>query len=116
MIKRLFGAALLALALVASVVPAVALAVEDTAPQEGEPLEGATPEGEVEEEAPSIGEIGTDVARSEFFPEEYVSPTWFQWVLYPTLAIGVVMALGLLLYYLFRQPDFARERREKSRR
>lgn len=114
MTKRLFGAALLALALVITVLPTVALAAEDTTATEGAGGEGT---GEVEEGVTSIEQIGTDAAREGgFFPEEYVSPSWFQWVLYPTIAIGALMALGLLSYYLFRQPDFARERREKSRR
>lgn len=109
MIKRLLGAALVALMLVITVLPVAALAVDEGTVQPGE-------EGVVEEGRPGIDEIGTDVARSEgFFPEEYVSPSWFQWVLYPTIIIGVIMAVGLLLYYLFRQPSFAEER-EKSRK
>ena len=114
MTRRLLGAALLALLLVITVLPAAASAVEDTGTQTGAqptPAEGAEAEG-----PPSIEEIGTDVARSEgFFPEEYVSPSWFQWALYPAIVIGVIMTIGLLLYYLFRQPSFAAER-EKSRK
>lgn len=107
MIKRLLGAALLAVLLVATVMPTVASAAEDAAVEEG---------GEAVEPLPNIDEIGTDYARSEaFFPAEYESPTWFQWVLYPVIAVGVLMALGILIYYLVRQPSFAEERREKTR-
>ena len=106
MIKRLLGAALLAVLLLTASLPTVAVAAEDTAAEGGEAV--GPP--------PGIDEIGTDVARSEgFFPEEYVSPTWFQWVLYPVIAVGILMALGILVYYLVRQPSFAEERREKSR-
>lgn len=108
MMKRLLGAALLVLALLATA-PTAVLAAAGPASEPG-PGEGAV------EHVPSIDEIGTDIARSEgFFPEEYQSPTWFQWVLYPMIAIGVLMAFGMLAYYLVKQPSFARERREKSR-
>lgn len=81
-----------------------AVAVEDVVPEGGE-VEGP----------PSIDEIGTDVARSEgFFPAEYTSPTWFQWLLFPTIIVAVIMALALLLYYLFRQPSFAAERQKSK--
>jgi hypothetical protein len=106
MTKRLLGAALLTLLLVTSMAP-LAAATEET---------GAT-EGAAHEPMPEMDEVVTVEARSEgFVPEEYVSPSWFQWLLYPSIIIGVIMVIGLLLYYLARQPAFAEERRQKSRR
>lgn len=103
MLKRLIGAALLAALLVPVALPVVALAAEG-----GEAVE--------QEELPTIDEIGTDTAREEgYFPEEYVSPSWFQWVLYPAIILGVLITLVLLLYYLAKQPSFAEERK-KSRK
>ena len=110
MMKRLFGAALLALLLVTTVTtvaPVAVLGAEETTATEGaEP--GPMPE---------LEEVVTAEARSEgFVPDDYVSPSWFQWLLYPAIVIGVIMVVGLLLYYLARQPAFAEERRQKSRR
>lgn len=112
MTKRLLGAALMAVLLV-TVVPVAAVAAEAGAEVEA----GATPEGGAAEPLPDISEIGTQEAREAgYFPEEYESPAWFKWVLYPTIIIGVLMALGILGYYLLRQPDFAEERKRSSRR
>ena len=98
-------AVVLALALLV-VVPTVAAAVEED-----------SVEAEEVEPRPELSEIGTQAAREGgFFPEEYESPQWFQWLLYPLIVVGVLMAIGILGYYLLRQPDFERERRTSSRR
>ncbi len=53
----------------------------------------------------------------EYCPEPYEEPSWFQWLIYPLLIAGLVMATGMLVAYLIWQPRFAREREEnKSRR
>lgn len=107
MVKRLIGAALLAVLLVPFALPVAVLAAE--AGEGGEAVE--------QEALPPIEEIGTDTAREEgFFPEEYTSPSWFQWVLYPTIILGVVITLVLLFYYLAKQPEFAEERKKSSKR
>lgn len=103
MLKRLIGAALLAALLVPVALPVAALAAEDGGAVE-------------QEELPSIDEIGTDAARDGgFFPEEYVSPSWFQWVLYPAIILGVLITLVLLFYYLAKQPSFAEERKKSKK-
>lgn len=112
MTKRLLGAALLSVLLLTTLptAPAVAAEAGEAGTEAAVPEEGAAP-------LPEISEVGTQVARDAgYFPEEYESPAWFQWVLYPTIIIGVLMALGLLGYYLLRQPDFAEERKRSSRR
>lgn len=52
----------------------------------------------------------------EFFPEEYTEPSFFQWISVPVLLIGLVIAVALLGAYLWWQPRFAAERRQKQRR
>lgn len=52
----------------------------------------------------------------EFFPEEYEEPSFFQWISIPVLLAGLVIAGLMLFAYLWWQPKFAAERREKQRR
>lgn len=102
MSKRLLGVAittLLALALVAG--PAVAV-------EEG---------GPVHRELPSIEEVGTQSELSrEFFPDEWEAPTVFPWFAWPLLGLAGFLALYVLVVYLFFQPRFAAERKQKAKR
>lgn len=52
----------------------------------------------------------------EFFPDAYEEPSFFQWLSLPNLLGGLVIAGLLLAAYLWWQPKFAAERREKQRR
>lgn len=52
----------------------------------------------------------------EFFPDEYSEPSFFQWISLPVMLGGLVIAAALLGAYLWWQPRFAAERREKQRR
>jgi hypothetical protein len=52
----------------------------------------------------------------EFFPEDYQEPSFFQWISIPSMIAGLVIALVLLGAYLWWQPKFAAERRQKERR
>lgn len=100
MVKRLFGA-LLAAVFVVGALGGTALAVD---------------EGGGEEPPPDIAEIcATEAVSSQFCPEEYVEPSFFQWMSVPLLIVAIVMILVLLGAYLYWQPKFAQERREKQR-
>lgn len=96
------AAALLAalLALAAVTVSGPALAVEE---DELEPEEEAPPPPDIEELC-----IEGTIAE-EFCPEIYEEPTWFQWLIYPMLGLGLLVIVALLVFYLWWQPRFARE-------
>jgi TRAP-type C4-dicarboxylate transport system permease small subunit len=51
----------------------------------------------------------------EFFPEAYEEPSFFQWISVPVLLGGLMITVALLFAYLWWQPRFAAERREKQR-
>lgn len=85
-----------------------ALAVEE----EVDPAAGA------EEEKLSFEELQADSSQraQEFFPDPYEEPSFFQWISIPTVIVGLVIALLVLGAYLWWQPKFAAERRQKQRR
>lgn len=87
-----------------------ARAVEET-----EPAPGATP---AEEEDLTMSELreSSSSRAQEFFPDEYQEPSFFQWLSIPMLLVGLVIVLALLFAYLWWQPSFAEERRQKRRR
>jgi Flp pilus assembly protein TadB len=91
----------------AAVAAAPALAVEE-----------ATPAAGGEEEQLSYDQLRESSSRraQEFFPEEYEEPSFFRWISVPVLIAGLLMALALLGAYLWWQPRFAAERRQKERR
>jgi len=97
---------LVALAFVAVAAPP-ALAVEE-----------ATPAGGAAEQELTYEQLRNSSSRraQEFFPEEYEEPSFFQWISIPVLLAGLVIALALLGAYLWWQPKFAAERRQKDRR
>jgi hypothetical protein len=102
MSKRLLGVvftALLALAVFAG----PAAAVEEGAPEA--------------HELPSLDEVGTqsEIAQ-EFFPDAWEAPTVFPWFALPLLIGAGLLALYVLVVYLFFQPRFAEERRAKSKK
>jgi len=96
---------LVVLAFVA-VAAAPALAVEEATPAAGE------------EEQLSYDQLRQSSSRraQEFFPEAYEEPSFFRWISVPVLIAGLLMALALLGAYLWWQPRFAAERRQKERR
>lgn len=80
----------------------------------------ATAEGSeaAEQEPLTLEELRRSSSQraQEFFPEEYEEPSWFQWLSIPVLLVGLVIAIALLGAYLWWQPRFAAERRQKQRR
>jgi 4-amino-4-deoxy-L-arabinose transferase-like glycosyltransferase len=103
---RLLAVVLVLLAMVATTAPR-ALAVEEATPAAGEEQERLTYE--------ELRNSSSQRAQ-EFFPEDYQEPSFFQWISVPTLIIGLVIAVAFLGAYLWWQPKFAAERREKERR
>jgi hypothetical protein len=97
-------AVLLAMLTVLLVAPAAHATEEASAPAEGEALTY----DELEQQASSRAQ--------EFFPDEYAEPSFFQWLSVPVLLAGLVVAAALLGAYLWWQPRFAAERRQKERR
>jgi heme A synthase len=86
-----------------------------TAPRAGATAEGTEP---AQQEPLTFEELRQSSSQraQEFFPEEYEEPSWFQWLSIPVLLVGLVIALALLGAYLWWQPRFAAERRQKQRR
>lgn len=81
--------------------------------------EEATPAaGAAEEERLTYEELQQSSSQraQEFFPEAYEEPSFFRWLSIPVLIAGMVMAIMLLGAYLWWQPRFAAERRQKERR
>ena len=71
-----------------------------------------------EEEALTYDELQQQASgrAQEFFPDPYTEPSFFQWISVPVLLGGLVIAVALLGAYLWWQPRFAAERRQKQRR
>jgi hypothetical protein len=103
MLARLAGVVTLVAALAIGLLAVPALAVEEGEPEGHGPL-------------PELGEIGTqsDVAK-DYFPEEAEEPVFADFLIYPLLALGLVVSLVVLTLYLRWQPTFAEER-HKARR
>jgi hypothetical protein len=82
-------------------------------------VEGEGEAGELEQQQPlpPINEVGSqsDIAR-EYLPEPYQEPSWFQWLRYPLLIVGIIATGAVLFAYLVWQPKFADEQRRKRRR
>jgi hypothetical protein len=55
-------------------------------------------------------------AGAEFLPEEFEIPGFFDWLIIPLIAGGVVVTIAILGRYLVSQPRFAREAEERERR
>lgn len=101
--------ALVLLTLVLTVlIGAPASATEETAT--------AAPGGEEEQVTFEELQRNSSQRAQEFFPEEYVEPSFFQWISIPVLIAGLVIAILLLFAYLWWQPKFAAERRQRQRR
>jgi hypothetical protein len=81
-------------------------------------VEEATPAAGAEQEQLTYEELRNSSSQraQEFFPEEYQEPSFFQWISIPVLIAGLVIAVALLGAYLWWQPKFAAERRQKERR
>lgn len=97
----------------------VVLAVVATATPHARAVEDATPApGAAEEERLTYEELQSSSSQraQEFFPEAYEEPSFFRWISIPVLIGGLVIAGLLLAAYLWWQPKFAAERREKQRR
>jgi hypothetical protein len=74
-------------------------------------------EGAPAEEVPAIDEIGTgSQASQEFNPEPYEAPSFFRFITYPLLAVGIVAVLVIGFLYLRNLPRFAEEARTRRRR
>lgn len=52
---------------------------------------------------------------AEFCPDPYEEPSWFQWLIYPLLIVGLLMAAVMLFAYLTWHPRFATEAEEKKK-
>jgi hypothetical protein len=103
-VRRMLALMLVVLALLAVSTPAARATEEATAPAGEERL--------------TYEELQRDSSQraQEFFPEPYEEPSFFQWISLPVLLGGLVIAGLLLFAYLWWQPRFAAERREKQRR
>lgn len=104
MFRRVLAVAALLLMIVA-VPTAPALAVEED--------EGA---GADHHDLPSISEVGTQSEISKrFFPEEAEEAPFEDALIYPLMAVGVIVVLVVLALYLKWQPSFAEEERTRRR-
>lgn len=101
MVKRTLGLALLMGTLLLGAVAAPAAAVEG----------GEAPHYEYEDIAEGASAVGT-----EFLPEEYTRPPFFDWYVFPLIAAGVLVTALVLFRYLLWQPRFSREARERTAR
>lgn len=62
-------------------------------------------------------EVGTgSETAQEYRPEPFEQPAFFDWILYPLAALGIVVTLAVLGLYLLWQPEFGREAEEKKKR
>lgn len=75
--------------------------------------EGGGGHGHKKKEMEEVG-TGSETAK-EFRPEPYEQPAFFEWILYPLAAVGILAALGILGLYLLWQPEFAHEAKKKKR-
>ncbi|HSJ45975.1 MAG TPA: hypothetical protein VK923_14970 [Euzebyales bacterium] len=103
-LRRLLALVLVVLAVAAVSAPAARATEEASAP--------ADEEGLTYEQL----QQGSSQQAQEFFPEAYEEPSFFQWISVPVMLGGLVIAVALLFAYLWWQPKFAAERREKQRR
>ena len=101
MVKRALGLALLLATVLLGAFAGPAAATEGV----------EVPQVEYEDIAANASDVG-----SEFLPEEYSRPQFFDWFVIPLIAAGVAITALVLFRYLLWQPRFAREAREKSRR
>jgi H+/Cl- antiporter ClcA len=103
--RRALAVVLAVLALLVLAAPA-ALATEEQ------------PTGAAEEERLTYEQLQQDASQraQEYFPDPYEEPSFLQWLSLPILVGGLVIAGILLAGYLWWQPKFAAERREKQRR
>ena len=67
-------------------------------------------------EIPAFEELAQNEAAADFLPAEYDKPAFFDWFIYPLLALGLLAAIGVGFRYLQWQPRFVREARSKRRR
>jgi hypothetical protein len=106
--RRGLALLLIVLTYIGAAAPA-ALAVEEATPAAG---------AEAEEERLTFEELQRSSSQRarEFFPDPYEEPSFFQWISIPVLLAGLVIAVALLAAYLWWQPRFAAERRQKERR
>lgn len=61
-----------------------------------------------------IQENASDVG-AEFLPPEYEMPGFFDWLIIPLIALGVLITAAVLMRYLIAHPRFEREAKEKER-
>lgn len=101
MLKRALGLTLVFGVLLLGTFTAPAVAVES----------GEVPHYEYEDISGAASPVG-----EEFLPEEYSRPPFFDWIVFPLVAAGVLVTALVLLRYLMWQPRFSREAKEKSRR
>lgn len=76
---------------------------------------------EAEVHAPTMEEIrenASDVGVAFLTPdeEEQERPGFFDWIIYPVAAIGVLMTFFVVAQYLVFQPRFAREAEARAKR
>jgi hypothetical protein len=76
------------------------------------------PSAPADEQQLTYDQLQQDASQraQEFFPDPYEEPSFIQWISVPVMLGGLVIALALLFAYLWWQPKFAAERREKQRR
>jgi hypothetical protein len=103
-LRRMLALVVAVLALVAVSAPVARATEEASAPAEEEQLTYDQLQQESSQRA------------QEYFPDAYEEPSFFQWISLPVLLGGLVIAGLLLFAYLWWQPKFAAERREKQRR
>ena len=101
-----------AAALLMAVLGLVALAASPALAVEEDELEAP----EEEPELPDFEELCEEgTLAAEYCPETYEEPSWFQWMNYPLLIVGLLIVTGLVVAYLFWQPRFAREEQDTRR-
>ena len=66
---------------------------------------------EYEEIQANTSEVG-----AEFLPPEYEMPGFFDWMIIPLIAAGILITAAVLLRYLMAHPRFEREAKARSRR
>lgn len=101
MLTRLFGVLTLLVVLAFGALALPAAAVE---------------EGGGDHELPPIDEVGSqsDIAR-EFFPEPAEEQPFTEFLVYPLLAVAIIVVLGFLFLYLKWQPSFDDDKASRRR-
>lgn len=100
MLKRYTGMLLLAGLLLVGVMAGAAIAAE--APPNFQEYE------QIRENASDVG--------AEFLPDEYEIPGFFDYLIIPLVAAGVLITIVVLFRYLINHPRFERESEQRSRR